>query len=56
MTKSMNGGSENFCLSEHFLLLLLHKETWEAGISAVGKKNAPQSIFSRVHDVRFDSF
>ena len=56
MAKSINEGSENFCLTVHFLLMLLHKETWEAGSPTVGKKNATPSIFSRVHDVGFDSF
>ena len=56
MTESSNGGSENFYLSSHLLLLRPYKETWEAVSTVIGKKNAPPFIFSRVYDVRFDSF
>ena len=49
MTESINGGSENFYLSSHLLLLRPYKETWEAVSTVIGKKNAPPFIFSRVY-------
>ena len=45
MTESINGGSENFCLTVHFLLLLLHKETCGKLEAVLLERKMPHNLY-----------